>query len=161
MWGLGFYLLFLLHAPVERHPGHVGTTEVYYNPQAQRVEVTQKLLANDVERALRKQAEGQVVLQGAERSDRLRAYYAERLILFVDGKKITLRHIREEEKEGDLWCYMVAESVSSFNRVRIINTLLVDYHPDQIHIVYVRKDRETISLELDAAQPEGEVLFEE
>lgn len=156
----GFLWSFIVPYGLWAHPGHVGVIEVYYDPQTQKVAVTQRHAAADVKRALRQYTEHENTPHSTGQLTVLHAYYSRHLRLVINGKEIALSHTGDEEKEGELWYYAEASGVNAFDKVSITSTLLMDTFPSQIHIVHVRRDRHTHTLQLDAAKPAGEVHFE-
>ena len=160
MLSLIFFFFFL--PPPLLHDTHVGVCEVSYNARTGAVEVVQQLFTNDLEEALRfhtKNPSFDLLAEGGEAV--LSTYYTRNISLSVEGDALSLRYLGDEQKGGSTWSYLEVPDVGSFREVSVTNTLLMDAFPSQTHLVHVRKDRDTISLQLDRGHPSGTVRFEE
>ena len=154
-------LFFFFPQGPPRHDTYVGVCEISYNVHTEVVEVVQQVFTDDLEEALRLYTKNPSFDLDEGREAVLSAYYTRNISLSVEGGALSLRYLGDEQKEGSTWSYLEAPDVGSFREVSVINTLLMDAFPSQTHLVHVRKDRDTISLQLDREQPSGTVRFEE
>ena len=129
------------------HPIHVSLTTIDYNAQTRSLEITCKIFADDLEDAIKKTSGSQLYL-GSQKENRalatakieeyLRRHFR---VEFVGAPALAEWTFVGRELEGDaMWCYLEYAGValpSPRPRVKIAQTVLLDFYDDQTNVVNV------------------------
>lgn len=146
----------------EVHPYYVTVTEIEHNAKAQTLEVSCKIFTDDFENTL-KQATGEKIdLLNPARAEEMREYVnryiSKHLKLEADGKPVALEFLGYERDEEGIISYLEGRGVSSLKKLKVVNDLLYDFHPEQIGLIHVTVRDKRKSFKLD--NPDRETVFE-
>lgn len=148
------------------HPFHVSVCDIFYNPRAQRIELAQRIFLDDLEETLRSYGDDPYLdithPKDSVRVDSLlKAYYTEKLSLWVDGKLQSLSYLGHERKENNMWSYLETQKKVRRppKRIEIRNTLLFEQFRDQQNLIKIRIFEAEQTLLLHRAAPQQAASF--
>jgi len=147
------------------HKFYVSLTELRYNTQSERFELSMRIFPDDLERALLERSGIQTQLASElehEKADSLlKTYLLESFTLHADGEVIVFNYLGKEPESDALWCYLESGPVSAPRELSIRHELLTEIFPDQVNIVQVYKDDWNKGLLLNRNQPSGRLSLGE
>ena len=123
------------------HKFYVSLTEVRYNTETERFEVSMRIFPDDLDRALleRSGIHSQLAseLEHKSADSLLMVYLLEDFTLLVNGEEIALNYIGKEPESDAIWCYMESSKVVAPETITVGNAILTEYFPNQINIIQV------------------------
>ena len=123
------------------HPFHVSVFEVNYNGKDSALQVTCKLISEDLESILRTKNGGTVDLatlpDKAKNEQMINAYFQQNLSIKLDGAPVALKLVGFEKEKESVYAYFEAKNLSSPKKIEIKNTVLYDLTKDQAQIVHM------------------------
>lgn len=136
-WMLGSLLA---SAPLNSHPYYVSVTELHFFEK--RAELSVKIFTDDFEKALSSLPGGSkadlIRRLPASRIDSLVAVYIrQQLKIELNEQPLAFTYLGYEIQEDATWAHFEAQFEVKPKRVRIENTLLFDYFPNQQNIVHL------------------------
>lgn len=173
-------IVLLAPAVAVGHPFHISSAEIEYASESDRLQVSLKLQAVDMERALARMAGKRIKLEQADVDQWLVQYLARHLYLrpttAVDAAgNSSLEHSAEriapegpakkplarsrvhwvgsELKGAWMWLYFELELPPTRDDLQLVNTVLFDTNTGQINTVSVRHAGQRIGLKLTSQQP--------
>lgn len=153
------------------HPFHVSDAEVEYDPPTDRVQVSLKLQALDLERALTKSVGAKVNIERVEAEKHIADYLSKRFYITnaptepaerpergngteqANERRSKLHLVGQELKGAWLWLYFELELPQPRTELRLVNTILFDENDRQINSIFVRFKSERASLKTTVEQP--------
>jgi hypothetical protein len=147
------------------HEFYVSLTEIHYNTNNERFEVSMRLFPDDLDRALLErwgiQAQLATELEH-DRADSLLMVYLQQGFSLQSGKQeIVFRYLGKETESDAIWCYLESEPQPYPRELSIGNALLIEVFPDQINIVQVYVDAWNKGLLLNRNQSSGRLTIGE
>ena len=138
-------LLLLVLGSWSMHKFYVSLTEVRFNPESKRIEVSIRIFPDDLDRALF-ESEGihtqlATELELPEADSLLKLYLLDHFSLEVDGKAIELEYLGKEPEADAIWCYMESEKVAEPSAYTVYNSILTQTFEDQVNIVQVYQEK--------------------
>ena len=156
---LFFFALFF--GGSEPHPFYLSVTDLEFNMNERRLQGTVKMFTNDFEDALRRTTGKKLdLLRNADTNavlSEVHKYLYARLALYGGKKKITWHLLGFENEEEATWFYLESGLCDRPGTIRITNTILCDFLPQQMNIVHVRVGDEQKSAKVDC--PENTLIF--
>ena len=158
--GLGIILtaLLVLGAWV-MHEFYVSITEIRYNAQRERFEISMRIFPDDLDRALLERNGIRTQLATALEHDLadslLMLYLLEDFSLEVDGEALELTYLGKEAESNAIWCYLESSVRSAPETIQIRNRILTEYFPDQVNIIQVYRGKWNNGLMLDRNESSG------
>lgn len=146
------------------HPFYVSITDIAYNAEAKRIEVSCRIFYDDLETAL--QAEGiakpDLINPGNRPSidSALSRYLVKNLRLTADGKPMSLQYLGYEIADDVAWCYLEAGSVPQPGSLAIDNRILFGQFSKQSNIMHVTVGGKRKSVKLDNPTSKAALDFE-
>ena len=126
---------------LSNHPFHVSVFEVNYNGKYSALQVTCKLISEDLESIIRTKNGGTVDLASvpdkAKNEQMINAYFQQNLAIKLDGAQVALKLVGFEKEKESVYAYFEAKNLSSPKKIEIKNTVLYDLTKDQAQIVHV------------------------
>ena len=123
------------------HEFYVSLTEVRFNTQSSRFEVSIRIFPDDLDRALLERSglhtQLATELEHKEADSLLMVYLLEDFTLQADGEEIVLNYLGKEAESDAIWCYLESSKVAEPKSITVQNTLLTEYFPDQVNIIQV------------------------
>lgn len=131
-------------APVaaDAHKFYVSLTTIDHNAAEQSLEITMRLFADDLERAVAREA-GRPLTHGQPGFDAAVLAVVQRALTVrqADGRPVTLVWVGLENKVDVTWVYVEAPKVASSAGLTLRNTIFMDLFPDQVNMVHVKDAR--------------------
>lgn len=147
------------------HEFYVSLTEIRYNKQTERFELSIRIFPDDLDRALlaRSGIHTQLAteLEHRQADSLLISYILEDFTLEVNGKKLPLEYLGKEPESNAIWCYLESAKVVNPESITVRNAILTEYFPDQVNIIQVYKGTWNKGLLLDRNQVSGTLLPED
>jgi intergrase/recombinase len=135
-------VIFCISATPAKHPLHVSTTEINYNAALQSVEIISKIFVDDFEAVLNKKKKNNIDLFApATDSSKVKVhqYLARHLKINIDSANYTFNMVGYELKKHSVWVYVEIPNITTFNKVKVTNSILHDYTSKQINIMHITK----------------------
>ncbi len=128
------------------HPIHISVTKVDYKTKQQRLEISIKVFANDLEDGIEDLTNNPIHLnieKESENADKKIADYLDYnfVIHTSRNEKLPLTFIGKEYKEDAIWCYLEGEILPSSKSLSITNSILNPYFEDQQNFIHFYKDK--------------------
>jgi hypothetical protein len=158
--GLGLVLLTLfISGAWMMHKFYVSLSEVRYNTETERFEVSMRIFPDDMDRALL--ARSGIITQLATELEHksadslLMVYLLEDFSIKVNGALLELNYLGKEPESDAIWCYLESSRVPAPENITIQSALLTEYFPDQVNIIQVYHGLWNKGLLLDRNQDSG------
>jgi hypothetical protein len=141
------------------HKFYVSLSEIRYNTETERYEVSMRIFPDDLDRALL--ARSGIITQLATELEHksadslLMVYLLEDFSIEVNGEALELNYLGNEPESDAIWCYLESSRVAAPESITIQNVLLMEYFPDQVNIVQVYHGKWNKGLLLDRNQDSG------
>lgn len=131
------------------HPFFVSVTEATYNPKEQRLEVSQKIFWDDLERAISKYHSGAIDLSTVKsvnsHEDKLIQYLKTKQRWKINSKVIDMNYQGFEIEEDVIWVYFILPSIKEIKEIDITNILLTDAFDQQKNLTNIFIGTKTLS----------------
>jgi hypothetical protein len=131
------FMGFLVSASMT-HPFYVSITDMHYNAKESSIQIAQRLFWDDLEVALSRKYNVAVDIVAQKPDGKLDDLIQEYLLvhneIYLNGKKQKIEYIGYEIEEDVAWFYMHIENAPKPSTVRIFNSVLTDYFPEQKNI---------------------------
>jgi len=142
------------------HKFYVSLTEVRYNTQAERFEVSMRIFPDDLDRALMERSgirtQLATELEHEKADSLLQAYLLESFSIRADGQLVAVSYLGKEQESDAIWCYLESSPLPGPQSISIRHELLTDVFPEQVNIVQVYIDNWNKGLLLNRTQSIGE-----
>jgi len=123
------------------HKFYVSLTEIRYNPESERLEVSMRIFPDDLDQALERNfgisTHLATELESNEADSLLQVYLDFHFALEVDGAPVILKYLGKEPEADAIWCYMESVSIKNFGSIQIRSSLLTEEFEDQVNIIQV------------------------
>lgn len=123
------------------HKFYVSLTEVRFNSESDRIEVSIRIFPDDLDRALleREGVHTQLAteLELPKADSLLKLYLLDHFSLKVNGEHIELEFLGKESEADAIWCYLESDQVSEPMEYMVYNSILTHTFEDQVNIVQV------------------------
>ena len=123
------------------HKFYVSLTEIRYNSETERMEISMRIFPDDLDQALlvRTGIHSRLAteLEPAEADSLLKVYLLESFSVQVNGEDIELHYLGKEPESDAIWCYLESEAVSSPETISVSSSLLTEFFKDQVNIIQV------------------------
>ena len=145
------------------HKFYVSLSEIRYNTETERFEVSMRIFPDDLDRALLErsgihtQLATELEHHGAD--SLLMAYILEDFSIQVDGKEIELDYLGKEPESDAIWCYLESSKVVAPETITVRNEILTEYFLDQINIIQVYHGKWNKGLMLNRNQISGKLTL--
>jgi hypothetical protein len=158
--GLGLVLFTLLICGAWlMHKFYVSLSEVRYNTETERFEVSMRIFPDDLDRALlaRSGITTQLATELEHKSadSLLMVYILEDFSIEVNGALLELNYLGKETESDAIWCYLESSRVAAPETITIQSILLTELFPDQVNIIQVYHGKWNKGLLLDLNQDSG------
>ncbi len=156
---------------VSAHPFHISTAEVEYDAKSQRLQVSLKLQAIDLEQALAGMTGERVDIEQPQATEKIvellnRTFYlagadnsvvADKLAnLESTAPQSKLHWVGQELKGAWLWLYFELELPEERRQVKLFNRVLFETNESQINTVSVRHGTQRTTLKMTSKQPSAD-----
>ena len=141
------------------HEFYVSISEVRYNTDKERFEVSMRIFPDDLDRALLERSgihtQLATELEHEKADSLLMLYLLEDFSLEVNGEVLELDYLGKEPESDAIWCYLESSKVPGPESITIRNAVLMEYFPDQVNIIQVYQGKWNKGLMLDRNQLSG------
>lgn len=145
------------------HKFYVGIFQIEHNAGKQRLEITCRIFADDLDKALEKKFNGSFHFSDgkadASETAKLQQYLKEKFSVKCDGVATNLEFKSTELENGVLLIYFTANKVKSPKTVWVKNTMLFDYMTSQQNIIQLKVGGKKQSLLLTIDENSGTAEF--
>ena len=131
--------MFLNSSFVSEHKYFVSITTIHHKKDLKAFEISIKLTAHDIEKALNQRGELKL---GSDKelpnaNQILAAYIKEHFSIWINDKQNELVFVgREVENDETLYLYFSSNAPKTLDKVKIINNILIKTFPEQENITY-------------------------
>lgn len=157
--------LFLLHTCLLLvHPFYVSVTEINHNSTEKTLEISIRTFTDDLENTLRELNPGKKVdlmkpaANGAMDS-LVKKYILQKLSISVNGNSRHMDYIGFQRVEESIWTYFEIAGVAQVKSLKVQNSILYEYKPEQINMVHVINGTQRQSRKLDNPVADWEFKF--
>lgn len=157
------FLLLLLVTSGAPHPLYVSITEMEYNSDKKRLEVSLKMFQDDFLNGMKTNGWDMQEACSALKTDeeRVQAYLRENFEVVVDEKALKIDYLGTQCEDNDLvYLFFSLPLKKSPREVSITNTVLFEAIGGQENIVHIKVDGKKKSLLLNASRPHMQALLE-
>ena len=123
------------------HKFYVSLSEIRYNTETERFEVSMRIFPDDLDRVLleRSGIHTQLATEMEHKSadSLLMVYLLEDFSIEVNGALLELDYLGNEPESDAIWCYMESSKVVAPESITVRNAILTEYFPDQVNIIQV------------------------
>lgn len=127
----------------KRHPLHVTTVEVNFDPKDRALEVSCKIFSDDFEKILAKLYKQKIDLGDAKiktkMNDLVKKYFATHLKLKHNGAPSKINFVGFEQDHEATNVYLEVKNVTLLKSIEVSNSLLYDLYNDQMSIIHLVK----------------------
>lgn len=136
----GFLFLVLSLSSFELHKFYVAIFQVQFVPEKKRLQITSRIFIDDLNKALekkyRKKTSFGIGINTPEEIQLLKRYFAENLVLKVNGQSKSLNYVSSELEEEVLVTYLTITEISKVQHLTIQNSVLIDWNVEQQNIMH-------------------------
>ena len=132
------------------HKYYVSITEIEYDADHHKFELSLKFIGHDLEKALDNSGASPLFL-GTEKEVKkanhyLASYIQQHLKIIIDGQALNYQLVGKEINNDDfIYCYLESDEVLNPKEITIKNTLLIEVFDDQANAVYLKIGKQKIN----------------
>ena len=158
---LAAVLFLLLPLLAWAHAYHTSITELRYNPAKKQVEIAVKVFTDDLEKALSEGQPRMVHLDQQPLASALAAAYLQRAMRVGTrpGEALPIQFLGMQHEQDAYWLYARVLMPRPVSSLRLRQTLLLDFFPDQMNIVNMEAGTQKQSALFRAGSEEQEIFF--
>ncbi|HKI89712.1 MAG TPA: DUF6702 family protein [Draconibacterium sp.] len=159
------FIIALLFVPglVLAHPLHVSLCQVNFKKQEKTFEISVKIFADDLLKALEAQNIPDLYLGEKNENPKSDEYifdYLKKNISFkINGNKTEYIYIGKEMEDDAMWCFIQINNVGELNQIEVTDLILTEIFDDQNNIVEVNNGEKILNLLLNKKNPVGTLNF--
>ncbi len=158
-----FLLALILSSSWVIHKFYVSLTEIRYNQNTERFELSLRIFPDDLDRALLERTgiytQLATELEHPDADSLLMLYLLEDFTLEVNGAKLALNFLGKEPESNAIWCYLESTKVTAPETITVHNAILTEYFPEQVNIIQVYRGKWNKGLLLDRDQMTGSLIL--
>lgn len=165
-WPIFVYMYFLLSlflfwAPSDAHKFYVSLTDIEYNIESGRLEISSKYFIDDLESALGLEP-GQHITLPMDTSllELMSGYIHSHLIIEPDKAQCEYELLGYELEDDVVWVYLESEEIPVFSSIHVTASQLTEVFDQQKNIVHVSIGEQLQSLFLRKEQVSGILVYE-
>jgi hypothetical protein len=147
------------------HKFYVSLSEIRYNDQTERFEVSIRIFPDDLDLALLERSGINTQLATGlehEKADSLlKVYLLEGFKLRINGEELEMNYLGKEPEADAIWCYLESSQVAEPETVTILNAILTEFFPDQVNIIQLYCGQWNKGLLLNRNEYEGKLTIGE
>lgn len=123
------------------HKFYVSLTEIRYNSESERLEVSMRIFPDDLDLAFEKQfgINPHLVteLEHTKADSLIQEYLKVHFAIEVNGDPVILTYLGKEAEADAIWCYLESETIKYPGSILVRNSILTDEFKDQVNIIQV------------------------
>ena len=159
-----FLLLFIIPLlSFSAHKYYLSLTQIEYKNESKSIQIIINVFMDDIETALNKEysIDLQLTNQNELESNDVyfKKYLKKNLYFKVDNTSSSFNYIGKEY-DGDLvYFYLEIENVNSIEAIEVVNTILIDYFPEQQNLIKSKVNKKHNSILLTKTNDKGLLKF--
>ena len=159
-----FLLLFIIPLlSFSAHKYYLSLTQIEYKNESKSIQIIINVFMDDIETALNKEYSIDLQLTNKNEMESNDVYfkkYLEKNLYFkVDNTSSSFNYIGKEY-DGDLvYFYLEIENVNSIEAIEVVNTILIDYFPEQQNLIKSKVNKKHSSILLTKTNDKGLLKF--
>jgi hypothetical protein len=159
-----FLLLFIIPLlSFSAHKYYLSLTQIEYKNESKSIQIIINVFMDDIETALNKEYSIDLQLTNKNEMESNDVYfkkYLEKNLYFkVDNTSSSFNYIGKEY-DGDLvYFYLEIENVNSVEAIEVVNTILIDYFPEQQNLIKSKVNKKHNSILLTKTNDKGLLKF--
>lgn len=143
------------------HPYHSSQAEAELNDETGRLEVSLKVIPEDLEGALGRRAGFEVSLEKTSKVDELiLAYLSDHFQVSAGEENLPLSWVGKEVSAQGCWLYFEVLVSKDLEGGRLRNTVLFEMEASQVNVVRIKVGNKRHSFLFNQERPELELTFE-
>lgn len=158
------FILSILLPTVIIHEYYVSITEITFDQEKNRVEIISRLFYDDLEDVFQERYFSGIKVNPSDTDENLdkylKQYYKTKFKIGIDGESKSLTYLGYRFDEDRINVFLVIDSISSFNTVKVENLLLTDLFESQQNIVHAFKGKQKESVLLNKYTSESVLKFD-
>ena len=158
MWAALFFVLTSF-----MHKFYVSIWQVNFAPAKQRLEITSRIFADDLNNALKAKFHQSFNLgekgQTPQQETLFKQYVAANVEVRVNGKPMALEYMSSETENNVFVSYFRVTGIARVNKLGITNKMLQDFVTEQQNIIQTQVGGDKENLLLTADNPSGTIEF--
>jgi hypothetical protein len=123
------------------HEFYISLTELHYNAESSRLEVSMRIFPDDLDRALFElygmETHLGTSLEAAQADSVVDLYLRMHFLVVADGAQVPFSYLGKEPESDAIWCYLESAPVGPPHTLKIRNSILTEQFEDQVNIVQV------------------------
>lgn len=160
-----FFLLFTGLSYSLDHKFYVSLTEITFNDENNRLEISSKVFYDDLQNAILVEDGYKIDDPLTEHKQQIEQYLSRHFSVKVNGVNIPLKMIGVETEIDAVWCYLESEPLAnSIEELEVFNNVFVDLFPTQSNIINFFPDKgnpqKVKGLRLTIRQERGTIKLE-
>ena len=145
------------------HKYYLSLTQIEYKNESKSIQIIINVFMDDIETALNKEysIDLQLTNQNELESNDVyfKKYLKKNLYFKVDNTSSSFNYIGKEY-DGDLvYFYLEIENVNSLEAIEVVNTILIDYFPEQQNLIKSKVNKKHNSILLTKTNDKGLLKF--
>jgi len=132
---------FLTSGNIYAHKFYISLTEIRYNSESERFEISMRIFPDDLDRVLNSESgiatNLATDLEPPGADSLVKIYLLEHFKLTVNGEPIHLAYLGKEPEADAIWCYIESEPVSNPATIFVYNDILTAEFQDQVNLIQV------------------------
>jgi len=159
-------IIFLLFFPglVMAHPLRVSLCQVDFKKQEKTLEISVKIFADDLLKALEAQNIPDLYLgeknENPKTDEYILSYLKKNLSFKINGTKADYLFIGKGMEDDAVWCFVQINNVTKLNQLEATDRILTEIYNDQNNIVQVNNGEKTLNLLLNRKTTSGTLDFD-
>ena len=158
-------ILFFIISPAnqQEHKFYLSLTDIVYDQQKERLEITSDVFIDDFQNLLEKRYQRNFLLvEGYEfnyTKKFIKKYLADKFSIRLESNQKQVKYLGKQYRDDKLRFYLYVNNVKPFDQIQITNKILMDLFEDQKNMIQVYNGSETKSLLLEKGRAEGLLKF--
>lgn len=144
------------------HEFYVSITEIRYNTDSERFEISMRIFPDDLDRALLERSgiytQLATELEPKIADSLLMTYLLDDFSLEVNGEELELNYLGKEPESNAIWCYLESSGIAAPETITVRNLILTEYFPEQVNIIQVYSGKWNKGLMLDRQEISGTLI---
>ena len=158
-------ILFFIISPAnqQEHKFYLSLTDIVYDQQKERLEITSDVFIDDFQNLLEKRYQRNFLLVEGDEFNYtkkfIKKYLADKFSIRLESNQKQVKYLGKQYRDDKLRFYLYVNNVKPFDQIQITNKILMDLFEDQKNMIHVNNGSITKSLLLEKGRAEGLLKF--
>lgn len=158
-------ILFFIISPAnqQEHKFYLSLTDIVYDQQKERLEITSDVFIDDFQNLLEKRYQRNFLLVKGDEFNYtkkfIKKYLADKFSIRLESNQKQVKYLGKQYRDDKLRFYLYVNNVKPFDQIQITNKILMDLFEDQKNMIHVNNGSITKSLLLEKGRAEGLLKF--